>query len=241
MHTPTTITKIDLPLANVYLVQGDRVILGDTGAPGDANRILQALRQANVAPTDLALILLTHGHGDHVGAANELAAVSGAPVALHAADDAMARSGRNMLGTLTGLEARLITPFVNKPFPTVAASLIFDGALDLTPYGVAGRVIATPGHTPGSVSIIFDNGDAIAGDLLMGGRLGGALHASQPRLHYYVADFAQLHASMTTVLAAQPQRLLMGHGGPLAADAVRRRWQGGASAQVAARRVRTGA
>lgn len=225
MRTLITITKIKLPLANAYLIQGERAILVDTGAPGDAARIIQALHRANVAPTDLALILLTHGHGDHVGAANEVAAASGAPVALHRADDAMARSGRNVLGTLNGLEARLITPFVDKPFPPVAASLIFDRALDLSPYGVAGRVITTPGHTPGSVSILLDNGDAVVGDLLMGGRLGGALYATQPRLHYYVGDFAQLHASMATVLAAQPQRLLVGHGGPLAADAVRQWWE----------------
>ena len=146
-----TITRIKLPLANAYLVQGERSILVDTGAPGDADRILSALRQANVRPTDLALILLTHGHGDHVGAANELAALSGAPVALHRADDAMARAGRNVLGTLNGMEARMIAPFVDKPFPPMAASLFIDAPLDLRTYGVTGEVIATHGHTAGSL------------------------------------------------------------------------------------------
>ena len=240
MRPSTVITPIKLPLANAYLVQGERALLVDTGAPGDAARILQALRRARVAPADLALILLTHGHGDHVGAANEVAAASGAPVALHRADDAMARSGRNVLGILNGLEAWLITPFVNKPFTPVAASVLFDAVFDLTPYGVAGRVIATPGHTPGSVSILFDTGDAIVGDLLMGGRLGGALYASRPQLHYFVGNFAQLHASMETILAAQPQRLFVGHGGPLAADDVRNWWQRGANAQVVARRAVSG-
>lgn len=239
MRTPTVITPIKLPLANAYLVQGERALLIDAGAPGDADRILQALRRAKVALTDLALILLTHGHGDHVGAANEIAALSGAPVALQRADDAMARSGRNVLGVLNGLEARLITPFVNKPFPPVAASVLFDAGLDLAPYGVAGRVIATPGHTPGSVSILFEHGDAIVGDLLMGGRLGGALFPSQPQLHYFVENFAQLHASMETILAAQAQRLFVGHGGPLAADEVRAWWRRRASAQVAARSADT--
>ncbi|MFN3982356.1 MAG: MBL fold metallo-hydrolase, partial [Caldilinea sp.] len=177
--------------------------------------------QKHIRPADLALILLTHGHGDYVGAANELATASGAPLALHCADDAMARSGRNVLGALNGLEARMIAPFVNKPFPPVAASILIDAPLDLRAYGVAGEVIATPGHTAGSVSIFFDNGDAIVGDLLMGGRMGGALWSSQPRLHYFVADFAQLAKSIVTVLARRPQRLLVGHGGPLAVDAVR--------------------
>lgn len=226
MTTDLTITRIKLPLANAYLVQGERPILIDTGAPGDADRIVRALAQANVQPADLALILLTHGHGDHLGTANELAALSGAPVALHRADDAMARSGRNVLGAFTGLEARMIAPFVDKPFPPVAASILIDESLDLGRYGVAGEVVAAPGHTPGSISIFFANGDAMVGDLLMGGRMGGALWASQPGLHYFVSDFTQLAESMENVLARSPQRLLVGHGGPLAFAAVQAWWGG---------------
>ena len=59
----------------------------------------------------------------------------------------------------------------------------------------------------------------------MGGRMGGTLWPSQPRLHYFVGDFAQLAASMDVVLARRPQRLLVGHGGPLAADAVQAWWK----------------
>lgn len=134
MTTQTTVTRIKLPLANAYLVQGKRPILVDTGAPGNADRIVAAMRQAGVAPEELSLILLTHGHGDHVGSANELAAQSGAPVALHRSDDAMARSGRNVLGTLSGWEARMITPFVDKPFPPVAATHLMGGEIALHPF-----------------------------------------------------------------------------------------------------------
>lgn len=222
MKTQTTVTRIKLPLANAYLVQGKRPILVDTGAPGDADRIVAAMQRAGVTPEELSLILLTHGHGDHVGSANELAALSGAPVALHRSDDAMARSGRNVLGTLTGWEARMLTPFVDKPFPPVVATHLIDDEMDLQSFGVAGRVIPTPGHTLGSVTLLLENGDALAGDLLMGGRLGGALMATRPQLHYFVADFGHLFASMERVLAENPRRLLVGHGGPLAADDVRR-------------------
>ncbi len=232
MHTQTVVTQIKLPLANAYLVQGERAILIDTGAAGDANRIVRTLQQAGVAPANLALILLTHGHGDHAGSAHALAALSGAPLAMHAADEAMARSGRNTLGVINGLEARLMAPFVNKPFPPVAASHVFDKGFDLHRYGVAGHVVATPGHTPGSVSVLLANGDALVGDLVMGGRLGGALYGTRPRLHYFVSNFTQLHQSMEVVLATRPQRLLVGHGGPLDAATVRRWWEGSAGQQV---------
>lgn len=235
MHTQTVVTQIKLPLANAYLVQGERAILIDTGAAGDANRIVRVLQQAGVAPADLALILLTHGHGDHAGSAHALAALSGAPLAMHAADEAMARSGRNTLGVINGLEARLITPFVNKPFPPVTPSHVFDDEFDLQGYGVRGRVIATPGHTPGSVSVLLDNGDALVGDLLMGGRLGGALYGTRPRLHYFVSDFTQLHQSMEKMVAAGAARWLVGHGGPLDVATVRRWWEGGARQRVQTR------
>ena len=52
MTSQTTITRIKLPLANAYLVQGKRPILVDTGAPGDADRIVAALRRAGVAPEE---------------------------------------------------------------------------------------------------------------------------------------------------------------------------------------------
>ena len=221
MKIQTTVTRIKLPLANAYLVQGKRPILVDTGASGDADRIVAALRRAGVTPKELSLILLTHGHGDHAGAANELAALSGAPVALHRADDAMARSGHNVLGTLTSWEARLLTPFVNKPFQPVAATHLFDGEMDLYPFGVAGRVIPTPGHTPGSVSLLLKHGDVIAGDLLIGGYFGGVLMARRPQLHYYVTDFSDLYTSVERILARIPRRLLVGHGGPLAVESVR--------------------
>ena len=119
----------------------------------------------------------------------------------------------------------MITPFVDKPFPPVAATHLIDAEMDLHPFGVEGRVVPTPGHTPGSVSLLLPDGDIIAGDLLMGGRLGGAVLAKRPQLHYFVADFAQLYASLDRVLTGKPRRLLVGHGGPLAAEDVRRWYQ----------------
>jgi glyoxylase-like metal-dependent hydrolase (beta-lactamase superfamily II) len=47
--------------------------------------------------------------------------------------------------------------------------LIGDEGLDLGAYGIAGRVIHTPGHSPGSVSVLLENGDALVGDLAMNG------------------------------------------------------------------------
>ena len=48
------IIPLKLRISNAYLVLGDRPVLVDTGAPGDTDKILQALRKYGLEPSDLA-------------------------------------------------------------------------------------------------------------------------------------------------------------------------------------------
>lgn len=219
----TQVTKIRLSLSNAYLVHGERAILVDSGSPGESQAIRKALVQAGVDVSSLSLLLHTHGHSDHAGSTAELRRLSGAPVAIHAADAAMLRGGRNGPLPPTRLEARMIKRFVDKPFPAVEPDLVFDQELDLAPYGVDGRVVMTPGHTAGSVSVLLASGEAIVGDVLMGGFMGGAFQAGKPNLHYFVQDASQLRQSLAFLLAQPLHTLYVGHGGPLAMEAVRSR------------------
>ncbi|MEZ4559412.1 MAG: hypothetical protein R2854_23750 [Caldilineaceae bacterium] len=62
---------------------------------------------------------------------------------------------------------------MDKPFPAFTPSLLLDDGVSLVDLGVNlgadAHVLPTPGHTPGSVSLILpDQGDAIVGDVLMG-------------------------------------------------------------------------
>jgi glyoxylase-like metal-dependent hydrolase (beta-lactamase superfamily II) len=217
----TQITKIRLSLSNAYLVHGERAILVDSGSPGESQAIRKALAQAGVDVSSLSLLLHTHGHSDHAGNTAELRRLSGAPVAIHAADAAMLRSGRNRPLPPTRLEARMIRPFVDKPFPAVEPDMVFERELDLAPYGVDGRVVMTPGHTAGSVSVLLASGEAIVGDVLMGGLMGGTFMGSTPNLHYFAEDAGQVRRSLDFLLAQPVHTLYVGHGGPLAAEAVR--------------------
>ena len=42
--------------------------------------------------------------------------------------------------------------------------IVIRGNTDLAPYGIAGTVIPTPGHTAGCISVVLENGDAFVGD-----------------------------------------------------------------------------
>ena len=160
--------RIKCAISNCYLLLGERPVLVDTGAPGDLKRILAALKVNGVEPKQLALIFLTHGHSSHAGCAAELKRRSGAQIALHTADAALVRSGENGVLAAASPLARFIRPFVDEPFEAFEPDLLFRDGFSLEPHGVKGRVLATPGHTMGSASIVLGSGEAIIGDVLRG-------------------------------------------------------------------------
>jgi hydroxyacylglutathione hydrolase len=163
--------RIKCAISNCYLLLGERPVLVDTGAPGDLKRILTALEANGVAPKQLALIFLTHGHSNHAGCAAELRRRSGALIALHTADAAIARSGESGVMAAVSPLGRYIRPFVDEPFEAFEPDLLFRDGFSLEPHGVKGRVLATPGHTMGSASIVLGSGEAIIGDVLRGSML----------------------------------------------------------------------
>ncbi len=178
------IVRIHCAISNCYLLLGERPVLVDTGSPGDLKRILAALKTQGVEPTQLALILLTHGHSSHAGGAAELRRRSGALVALHTADALLARSGENGVMAAVSPLARFIRPFVDEPFEAFEPDLLFRDGFSLEPHGIKGRVLATPGHTLGSASVVLDSGEAIIGDVLR----GSMLLPNKARTHFFCND-----------------------------------------------------
>jgi len=178
------VVRIKGAISNCYLLLGERPVLVDTGAPGDLKRILTGLRSQGVAPKDLALIILTHGHSDHAGCAAELRRRSGAQVALHIGDASLARNGRNGVLAVRDALGRILRPFVDEEFEAFEPDLIFRDGFSLEPHGVKGRVLATPGHTPGSASLVLASGEAIIGDVLR----GSLVLPNKAREHYFCND-----------------------------------------------------
>ena len=93
---------------------------------------------------------------------------------MHGTNEEIKPYGLN--GKLTNLLIKLIMP--KQPFDGVIPDILIDDELSLEEFGVKGRAIFTPGHTPGSISIILDSGEAIVGDLVNGAPFKGPLFAS---------------------------------------------------------------
>lgn len=201
-----------LSIPNVYLLTGERAILIDAGGPRDVLRILEFLKELGIEKGKLSLILCTHGHWDHAGGATQLKAATGAPIAVHRADADKVRRGDNGILKPANLAGYFVLPLLNLGYPAFEPDVLIDDEIDLSSYGVAARIVFTPGHTLGSVSVLSADGAMIVGDLLMGGWLGGWLFPTWPGLHYAADDLDQIYASVRKVLALGPNVIHPGRG-----------------------------
>lgn len=210
------VIQIPLRYSNAYLVIDQQAILVDAGFPGDSDAIERAITRAGLAPHDITLLVHTHGHIDHVGATSVLQHRHGMPVAIHQADAPNLVTGSNGVVKPRNMEARLVAAMLVKPFDAVTPDIVLSEEMSLHAYGIDGQVIFTPGHTKGSLSLLLGNGEAIVGDVMMGGWMGGVLRPQHPNYHYFVDDWDDVQRSITRLLTHAPTRWYVGHGGPLA-------------------------
>lgn len=224
-HAPDVI-PINLGFVRAYLVRCGRWILVDSGIRGSEERIAQAAERAGIRPErDLALIVLTHGHTDHMGGAAALRERWHVPVAMHRLDADPAQRGVNpplraarAAGHLVALAARAAA---RRPAPAFNADLLVEGDTELRCMGLEARILATPGHTAGSITVLTDGGDALIGDLV----IGHMLRTGRPCLPYVADDVAQVRQSVRAVLARSPRRVYSAHGRPFTVEDLAR-WSG---------------
>jgi glyoxylase-like metal-dependent hydrolase (beta-lactamase superfamily II) len=162
------VERIKCGNGNCFLVHGDGgSILIDTSRTRYREGILDKCRGAN-----LRLILLTHGHMDHVQNAAFLSAELGSPIALHQADLPLLKDGLAEPMFAHKLLGRVILALSEKSLKEDALEqfepdiYLHDGD-SLSAYGIDGQVIALPGHTIGSVGVLVGGSDVFVGDALM--------------------------------------------------------------------------
>jgi hydroxyacylglutathione hydrolase len=126
---------------------------------GDEDEILEALKYHKL---NLKMIIDTHGHFDHVDANQPLKDATGAPIAIHELDAGMLAKPSQEALFFTGNRVRL----------SKADILLKEG--DILSFGSYRlKVLHTPGHTPGSISLVMEGHPWVyVGDLLFAGSIG---------------------------------------------------------------------
>lgn len=153
-----------------YLIFGEKITLIDTGVAGCETQIFNFIRSIGRDPSEISMLILTHSHPDHIGAARAIQRETGCSIAAHPAERTWIED--------VDLQNR------ERPVPgftsLVSGSVqidrdLRDGDLIIADEtrGLILEVLHTPGHSPGSISCFMQSeellfsGDAIpvAGDL----------------------------------------------------------------------------
>lgn len=216
------------PFTNSFLINGDRgAILVDTGFPKHEAHFHRKLQRLRIEPRRIALIVATHGHADHVGNLGALKREIGAKVAIHRADSHLVRSGivavppaATAWGRILSLFFRILSPLGR--FDPIEPEIIIDGEFSLEEFGITGRIIPTPGHTAGSVSVILERGETFVGDLVVNA-FPFAMGLGIPAIAENVQD---IYVSWQKLLSAGATTIYPSHGKPFPADRLKRKLSG---------------
>ena len=184
---PVQALRVITDFVNAYvLVRGKEIALVDTGLPNNGAKFGEIITTAGLGWDAVGHVILTHYHPDHIGSMGEvLAAAPQAHVYAGAEDIPHIKSPRTITPVKDGEEV----------------------------FGL--RILATPGHTPGHISVL----DPVGSLLVVGDAMGNVNHHLSGSNPQYTADMALANQSVKKLAALTFAQAVFGHGDPIVQDA----------------------
>lgn len=210
-----TVISIPMGHSNSYLIiSAGRGVLVDAGCPGKIKNIQTALEQNNLMFQNIVLIILTHTHYDHTGCLAEIKKRSGAKVLVHTSEKGYLEKGITPFPRGTMCFSKMISGIVNSlmvsksKYQPVNPDLVVGNEYDLGKYLPGAKVISTPGHTAGSISLVIGNEAAFVGDTLFNVMPWSVFPP-------FANDVSELLKSWQRLIAADCRKYFPGHGKPI--------------------------
>ncbi|MEU0098346.1 MBL fold metallo-hydrolase [Streptomyces sp. NPDC006267] len=192
---------------------GTDLTLVDAGDAESAAAIEDGIRTLGLDPAGIGHIVLTHGHRDHYGSAQELADRHGARVLAHALDAPVVRGESPVPEPdLLDWERPLYEHGLTCPEapPTRVDREVTGG--EVLAFGGGARVVHAPGHTPGSIALHLPrHGVLFTGDCVA--------FTDRVILGVFNVDRAEARAAFRRLAALAPRTVCFGHGDPLTGNA----------------------
>lgn len=219
-----SIHPIKLGIDRCYLIRGEKIIMIDGGAPKQEKSFMKASERLSIKPEEIKLIVLTHGHLDHIGSAKRIKNLTGAKIAMHRQEkDWLEKSlkplppGVTVWGNLFVKIMAMFMPLVHIPATDVDI-VLGDEEFPLSEYGIPGKVVPTPGHSLGSVSVLLETGEAFVGDMAMS---IFPLRLS-PGLPILAEDMQKVKESWKLLMDMGAKTIYPAHGKPFPVDIIRK-------------------
>ena len=218
------IHTVRMGITRCYVIQDKGTIMVDSGPPNKLGNFIKAMKKASIDPKQIKLIVHTHGHWDHIASAKAIKETTGAQIAMHEPDKEWLEKSLNQLppGVTTWgrIMLRLTSGYMRSAkIPAVNVDIVLSNEeFSLAPFGIPGKVLFTPGHTMGSVSVILETGDAFVGDLAM----NGLPFRLSPGLTILAENLQKVKESWKLLLDQGVKVVYPGHGKAFPADVIRR-------------------
>lgn len=210
-----------------YIIRQQEGAIMIDGGPGQTQafkKFKMYLNQYSVQPDELKLVVLTHGDFDHVGSVKSIKELTGAQIAIHENDKPNLEEGKFNWPPGTNAYGKILH-FLFYPIlkgitflPQKADIALSNDEFPLYGFGIEGKVIHTPGHTQGSVSVLLDSGDAFVGCLSH----SGFPFRRKPNLPIFAENMKQLKESWKILIEQGAKNIYPGHGKPFHVNEIKK-------------------
>ena len=224
------IIRIDLNGVNCYLVKSNEgFILFDTGGPmymdrkfnGRQDDLVKELEKAGCFLGNLKLVVLTHGDIDHVFNTAYIREKYNVKIALHHGDlpfvenptvESFLKSSQ-FRSAIYKIMSKLMRRYMHNLstnaiayFNKFSPDILIDKNFSLMDFGLEAEILHIPGHTDGSICILFKDGSLICGDTFF--------NMFKPSIAVNACDYQELDKSIRGLQKYNLATIYPGHGKP---------------------------
>lgn len=213
---------LNLGFTKIYLLRTDSgYIQFDTGYNHNVKKYLRLLEDNHILPEEIKLIIINHAHFDHTGALKTIQKLTNAQVLVHENEKEFIAKGISQeVRPLTFL-TKLMVPIMPKSWAQtdpVEPDIVIQDEYSLEDFGIKAKVIHTPGHTPGTVAVITEEGDAL---------IGCSVHGFPLRLRRGIPAIAidqeLIWKSWERIIEEGAKNIYISHGKPFKVDFMKKK------------------